>query len=171
MTTEIKKTLATILMNTDDILKKVALAGGEISEELEAELESNSQDLSVKLTGYCALIKATPFKIAMLKDAISELTATVRVMENFEATMKERVKYALGTRQIDKLETDHYDISLRASNPKLCVDENLLPATYLLEKVVVSVDTDRIKAELKAGKEIPGAKLESGKSLFIKARG
>ena len=68
----------------------------------------------------------------------------------------------------DKLKTGRVMVSVKRNPPSTVVDDALLPSTYKVAKITYQPNKDLIKRELLAGGEVPGARLEYGRSVVIK---
>ena len=68
-----------------------------------------------------------------------------------------------------KMETDRFLLSTRNNAPSTVIDdETLIPDTFKNTKVTKTVDKTAIKEAIKAGKEVPGARLQASQSITIK---
>lgn len=68
-----------------------------------------------------------------------------------------------------KMETDRFLLSTRNNAPSTVIDdETLIPDTFKTTKVTETVDKTAIKEAIKAGKEVPGARLQASQSITIK---
>lgn len=68
-----------------------------------------------------------------------------------------------------KMETDHFLLSTRNNAPSTVIDdETLIPDTFKITKVTESVDKTAIKEAIKLGEDVPGAHLQTSKSINIK---
>lgn len=67
----------------------------------------------------------------------------------------------------DRLKTARASISVRRNQPSTICDDELLPRKYKIVKQTVTPDKAAIKAAILAGEEVPGARLEYGRSVVI----
>lgn len=68
-----------------------------------------------------------------------------------------------------KVETDRFLLSTRNNAPSTIIeDETLIPDAFKTTKVTKTVDKTAIKEAIKAGKEVPGARLQASQSITIK---
>lgn len=69
----------------------------------------------------------------------------------------------------EKVKTTRVNVSVRLSGPSVVfTDESLLPMEFKIQKIEVKPDKASIKEVLSRGIEVPGAKLERGRSVVIK---
>ena len=69
----------------------------------------------------------------------------------------------------EKVKTTRVNVSVRLSGPSVVfTDESLLPMEFKIQKIEVKPDKASIKEVLMRGIEVPGAKLERGRSVIIK---
>ena len=108
-------------------------------------------------------------------DAIREEENRLVKRRKSAETKAERLKawlLAAMTREdgtTDKLKTGRVMVSVKRNPPSTVVDdEALLPWAYKTVKQIVAQDKAAIKSAILAGKEVPGAHLEYGRSVNIK---
>lgn len=69
----------------------------------------------------------------------------------------------------EKVKTNRVNVSVRLSGPSVIIsDESILPKEFKIQKIEVKPDKASIKEVLSRGIEVPGAKLERGRSVVIK---
>jgi len=123
--------------------------------------------------------------IAKIVDRIQEDEAMEDALKARIATINERKKrfahraalartcIASAMEQINqpKLELDIATLSYRNVARKAeIIDKSIIPTNYMTEVVTVEIDTKRIQADLRDGKEVPGAQLEpQRKTLAIRS--
>ena len=91
-------------------------------------------------------------------------------IEAFNDRLTEAIKSYMILKGKDKIEAGTFQLSLRKNPASVDItDEKSIPAKYQEVKTVLSFPKDAIKAALKAGEEVPGAKLVTDRvSLVIK---
>ena len=173
-----KQTLYNI---ADDLRALEALlveAGGDISspealaavEAWEAELSTN---LSGKIDNYCGLITEIEVRAAARQAESDRLRDLARVDENAAKALRERLLFVLQTRNVPKVDTERFRVSIAKNGGKAPLDIRVgadeLPAWAVKRKTVVETDKDAIRARLEAGEALPFATLmERGTRLVIK---
>ena len=71
--------------------------------------------------------------------------------------------------QINKIETLHFDLSIRKNPPKAIIeDEEMIPKDFIDAQVIEKVNVNKVKEELKKGASVQGAKLVQETRLDIK---
>ncbi|GAY74240.1 siphovirus Gp157 family protein [Lentilactobacillus kosonis] len=68
---------------------------------------------------------------------------------------------------VSELYTENYHVEFGRKSEKVIVDEKKLPVDYMSEKISYTPNKAKIKADIKAGKTINGASLESNRGLKI----
>ena len=113
-----------------------------------------------------------------IRECEAQLSAMKEARENIyqrEQSLKKRVEWlkqnafraldALG----EKIEEADIRVSIRNNAPSGCVvDEELIPADYIVKKVEEVLDKKALLAALKSGQEIAGVELVRTRSLSIK---
>lgn len=136
---------------TDDDLQRVF---GQI-----AEKASNIAQYVAVLDGQVDIFKAEEKRLSERRKAI----------ENHQKRIKEYIKLNMESLGIDSLDAGTFKITL-ANNPEALEisDESAIPAEYIITETKQYPDNARIKSDLKAGKEISGARLTRGRSVRIR---
>ena len=155
-----------------DILDCVDIETGEI---LDAEkLDALQMERETKLEGVSLWIKDLTAEATAVKDEADKLTARKRALDNKITALKSWLLIALNG---EKLKTPRCNV-YQTHNTKLTViDEqsvvNWIQTHYqepeqFLKFSLPEIRKDAVKAEIKSGKEIPGAALEATESVVIK---
>lgn len=110
-----------------------------------------------------------------LKNLNASVTALKAERDAFDERMKSAQKKADGLKkyladalQGQKFSTDECVVSFRRSAAVAVLDEAVLPAEYIAEKITKSPDKAAIKAAIKSGIDVPGAALVDNLSVQIK---
>jgi hypothetical protein len=83
--------------------------------------------------------------------------------------IKKYVKNVMEENQINKIETVHFDLSIRKNPPKAIIeDEEMIPKDFIDTQVVEKVNVNKVKEELKKGASVQGARLVQETRLDIK---
>ena len=155
-----------------DILDCVDIETGEI---LDAEkLDALQMERETKLEGVSLWIKDLTAEATAVKEEADKLTARKRALDNKITALKSWLLIALNG---EKLKTPRCNV-YQTHNTKLTViDEqsvvNWIQTHYqepeqFLKFSLPEIRKDAVKAEIKSGKEIPGAALEATESVVIK---
>lgn len=110
-----------------------------------------------------------------VKNLNASVTALKAERDAFDERMKSAQKKADGLKkyladalQGQKFSTDECVVSFRRSAAVAVLDEAVLPAEYIAEKITKTPDKAAIKAAIKSGIDVPGAALVDNLSVQIK---
>ena len=127
-----------------------------------------------KLEGVALWVKDLTYEAKMVKEEADKLTARKKALDNKIASLKAWLLWALDG---EKLKTPRCNV-YQTHNTKLNVIDEQSVVNYIqthyrepeqfLKFTLPEIRKDAVKAELKAGKEIPGAALEATESVVIK---
>lgn len=144
---------------------------GELTPE---EIQEQGNDLALALknksTSIIGYVRNSELMSEAIKNEIDRLTAMKKAVDNRIDKFKEYVKENMQHLEVEKIETELGTLSI-AKNPASVeiYDETLIKDEYKKEKVTISIDKTAIKNDIKAGKEVQGARLiEDKTSLRIK---
>lgn len=144
---------------------------GEIADEvLEEVFKNTSEELSIKLEGYCKFIKNLESDIKGLKAEEDRLAEKRRRMENTISRSKEAMKKAVMATGDNKIPCGNFTVAVQKNPPSLKLDASIadIPSKYLIPQEP-KVDTKMLTDDLKASeKPVPYAHLEQGTSLRIR---
>ena len=146
----------------------------EIEPAVVAWFDSLANDEALKLDGYCNLLRQLDGEVAVAKAEAEQYQMKARTRENRIKFLKGRLQQHLERTKRTKVQTATgrtIAIQTNGGNPPVVLDPgltpDLLPEQFV--KVVRTIDTDAIRDELKAGGEVPGARLgDRGTHLRIK---
>lgn len=164
-------------MNLYDIAREyrdtaAKLADLDLDEQTLADtLESMAGDLEAKATNTAFVIRNIEAHAAAIKDAEAQMAARRKAAENRAARLKDYLLANLIVAGVQKVECPYFKLAVR-DNP-LAVEiyePGLVPAEYMRQKPPPPPEPDKaaIKDALKAGQDVPGAKLTQGKRLEIR---
>ena len=109
-------------------------------------------------------------EIAKFKAEEQRLSARRKAIENLVDRLEGYIKESMDRLDIEVIEAGTFKISLQNSPPSLVIDDiDKIPSQYMtVIPQTYKVQTDIIKAEIKAGTEVPGAHVEQGKHIRIR---
>jgi hypothetical protein len=82
--------------------------------------------------------------------------------------MRQYLLFNMQESGINKIECPLFTASLRKGSERVVIDDELIiPDEYAQVEVVTKIDKNAIKRDLKAGKEIPGARIERGETTIL----
>ena len=142
----------------DGLLDDEALAGA---------FDVATEDLAIKLEGYCKFIKNLESDIAGLKEEEKRLATRRKTMENTVERSKFAMQKAMTIAGEKKIQCGTFTTSVQNNAPSVVLDEQYMeniPEEYLVHKT--DINRRQMLEDLKAGKDLEGlAHLEVGQSL------
>ena len=135
---------------------------------LETALQEIEADINAKVYNGIGLIKSLEQYGAGMKAEEKRLAERRRIVENSVASIKAWYLSNLEQMGKDKIMTERGTMRIAKNPPALQFDEVKLPPVYFtVVPEHFEVNKEKIKEDLKAGIEIPGAYFTQGKSLRI----
>jgi hypothetical protein len=150
------------LQALDDLLSE---AGGDITgveATVDAWLAELEQDLKGKVDNYAALITAMTARAEVRKAEADRLYHRAKVDSSNVKFLRERLKCALESRGISKIETARYKVGVSKAGgaaPVVIADPSALPAQFVRVTEVREPDKDAIRKALESGRQVAGAEL------------
>lgn len=134
-------------------------------------LEGERWPLEVKATNYAMVIRNIGATAEAIKAAEQRMAERRKSLERRADWLKAQLKAAMEYTGIQKIESPEFVIRLQANPESVELDEPaLLPAEYWRQPEPPPPEPDKtaIKAALKDGEDVPGARLVRGTRLRIK---
>ena len=104
-----------------------------------------------------------------MKEAEKNMADRRKRLEKKVIGIKKYVKNVMEENQINKIETVHFDLSIRKNPPKAIIeDEEMIPKDFIDTQVIEKVNVNKVKEDLKKGASVQGAKLVQETRLDIK---
>lgn len=142
--------------------------GGELTPELELNLQINKDNFHSKSENYAYITKQFDGEIDIIDNEIKRLQQAKKVREKTIDRLKATIEMAMATFEIDKIETPLIKISFRKSESVEVDDVNNLPNQYKVIKLNETADKLKIKDALKSGILIDGCSIKTNRNLQIK---
>jgi len=170
------KTLYQISDDIRDLERVLTDMEGDITgveEIIDDWLLANQEQLSIKLDGYCALVRELEGRAAFRKEEATRLTALVKTDINAIDKLKWRLKIFFQMHQYDVVQTDRFRVKLATNGGVLplivkCEPEDL-PTKYKTRQVTFKPDQFAIREDLDKGVPLKFAELgQRGQSIRIK---
>lgn len=134
-------------------------------------LDAMSGDLETKAQNVAFLARNLESTAAAIKQAEADMAARRKAMENRADGLKRYIFESMKFAGIEKIECPHFRLSIK-NNPAAVeiFEPGLVPASFMRtpEPPPPAPDKTAIKEALKAGQDVPGARLTSGQRLEIK---
>jgi len=159
------ETLYNITENYNELLKKIELAEGEISEEINQELEINEKQLQSKSIAYLSVIKNKESLTMQIDEEIKRLQALKKHHTSISNNLKNRLLNAVNL--FGAFEVGFTKFSTRKSKVVIVEDVNSLPKDFKVIKVTEQADKKAIKQALESGEIIEGCTIQENKNLKI----
>lgn len=166
------KTLPMLIRNASAVAELLADADGEITPEIESQLDSSNQELAAKADAYGMVMIQLEMQIEAAKTRLSEWGYFIRTRENALENMKNRLLIGMQTLEIAELAGSEVTFKIQLNNPSVVIEnEALLPGEFITVEQpppVKKIDKRQILEALKIGKPVPGARCERGSRLVKK---
>ena len=132
-------------------------------------LEGLSGDLEIKAQNVAYFVRNLEVTAAAIKVHEGEQAARRKAIENRAAAMRDYLARCMEATGIEKIEGPGVKLSFRKSSAVVIDGIDLIPAEFMRtpEPPPPAPDKKAIGDAIKAGREIPGAHVESRKSLQI----
>lgn len=143
---------------------------GEITEDsnqLAIWTDELTKDLKDKSTNVIAVIRNQELTIEALDTEIKRLKAMKEAREKALNKFKTYIKSAMLVNNIEKIETPLGNIKFTKSTSTEIYDEKLIDKKFIEVVTTEKISKEKIKAALKAGEEVKGARLVENKNLKI----
>lgn len=163
--------MKTIFNITDDFLTIMRMADemdGEITPDIETALELNQNNLSQKATNYVGYIKTIESDIDAIDAEIKRLTALKKAKQNRVEWMRGTLANAIDVICGGKFETSIFKLSIRRNKSVDVVNENMVPAVFMNEKITRTPNKTAIKSAIESGVPVDGCQIVESVSLQIK---
>lgn len=147
----------------------LTLADSELPDEvINDTLEGLEGEIEVKGLNVAAHFQNLEAESAAIKNAIELMTKRKKAIDNKVVRMKSYLLSHMQDCGITEISCPEFCVKVKKNPPSVVIyDEDALPPDYKKVKTTESWDKTAIKADIKSGLEIEGAKLEQGSSLKI----
>jgi hypothetical protein len=134
-------------------------------------LAAESYPLELKAQNVAYAIKNLEATATAIKQAETEMAVRRKAAEKRAEHLREYVKTCMEVAGVSKIECPHFALAIKKNPAAVEVFEpSLIPAKFMRqpEPPPAAPDKDAIKAELQAGRDVPGAALVQGTRLDIR---
>lgn len=148
------------------------LAEYDLDEQTLADtLESLSGELETKAVNMAMLARNLEAAAEQVKHAEAEMSKRRKAMENRAARIRQYLLESLRHADLHKIDCPYFRLSVRKNPPSVVINEaQQIPAKFMRqpEPPPLAPDKQAISEALKAGEDVPGARLVVNQSLQIK---
>ena len=149
------------------IEESVDLETGEIDEELLLALTTAGDEFNGKAVALRNWTCDLDSDVEGISAEIKRLTAIKKAKENLSKRIKKSVVEAMRAVGLDKIETPTMKISYTETEETIIDDEAMIPAEYMIAQKP-KPDKTAIKAAIKRGEAIGGARLQTNYNLRVR---
>jgi hypothetical protein len=136
-----------------------------IADTLEG-IEGQLQDKAVNVAKFLRNLEAAAEAIKAAEDRMAKRR---RALEGRAKWIKDYLKGNMEVSGITKIESPWFVLSVQKNPPAVeIIDERAIPDFFRTEVVTVTLDKQALKEALKAGEEVPGARMVNGTRLSIR---
>ena len=150
------------------IVESLIENGGELTTELESEIQINKEQLQTKGVCYGFIIKQLDANNDMIDKEIERLNKIKKTNSNSIERLKTNLSTAMQIFEVEQLETPLIKINFRKSESIEIEDLSLLNDAYKNTKTTVTADKVKIKDAIKKGETVIGAIISYNKNIQIK---
>lgn len=164
-----QNSLYQISSEMDQLLEAVATADGEITPEIEAQIAQVNTALVEKTDGIVSWVNYNEDLIELAQKRIKDLQEFILRTNAKLGNFDKYVNACLQRVGTNKIEGKLYSIVKRKPSQVVNIfDETLIPMDFInIPEPKPTVQKAEIAKALKAGKEVPGAKLEESQNISI----
>ncbi len=134
-------------------------------------LESLSGDLEQKATGTAMVVRNMQSLAAQIKEAEADMSARRKALESRAEYLTKYLHDCMTHAGMTSIECAHFAIKIKTNPPSVAIDDSgLIPAQFMRtpEPPPPTIDKTAIKDAIKAGQEVPGARMQQLTRLEIK---
>lgn len=153
------------IKRTNDIELELCQSGGEISAELDERLTEINLDFAASIDATAMMLSRLDMSAEYWKLKAQESAKVAAGLAKAHERLKFHVKQIMQLSEKKELVGLEHRYVLSRAKPRLIIDETVLPAELLKEKITLVPDKSKIEAKLELGEEVAGARLELSFSL------
>lgn len=154
-----KLTLFDLGQNYLDVLGKIEEAQGELTPELEAELDLAISEIITKTDGYIKVASEFDIAIQQAKEWEQKFQAKRKSLENQLDRLKQRLIQHMKATNMPEIIGELGKVKLMHSKAVTILNEKELPANFIETVTTTKILKSEISAALKTGQTVPGAEL------------
>lgn len=133
-------------------------------------LESLSGELETKAQGVAFMVRSLEADAAAVKQWAKDAAERAKALENRAENLRDYLSRCMEASGIEKISGPGVALSWRASSAVVIDEPGLIPSEFMRVKPAPDPEPDKkaIADAIKAGAEVPGAHIESRRSLQIR---
>lgn len=147
------------------IMASLAESGGELTPEIESLLGNLDLKVGKKIDGYKFLMSKMEAEEKFWRSEADTRTKIARSCAAFNDRLYDAIKDAMVKLGVKEVQGETFRAVLSPTKGRLVVDEAKLPEQYKTQVVSLVVDKEKVRKDLEAFVEVPGATLEGGTGL------
>ena len=164
-----------LVVYSRDITDKIIAAHGEITPEIEAELEQVEHNLALKVDKYNYVMERLDLESKYWKDKAALYQKISKFCTTYKDALKARIKQAMQAMQQNEIEGYDYKFKLVGGGETVEFENeeqvlNDLPGEYLKEEITYKIDKKLLLEDLKQGHHFEGCTIKPIISLRIYPR-
>lgn len=160
-----KKSLSLLAEEKSNIERILEESGGELTPEIEAELQSLELQTAGKIDGYYAFMERCKSVGELMELRAQALQNIANGHFSLAESLKKRIMFAMSSMGVQEIVGNMKRAKLSPTKGRLVIDEKLLPAEFMLQVTTMVPDKEKIREKLELFEEVPGAKIEGGQSV------
>jgi hypothetical protein len=126
-------------------------------------------DAQTKIANTARYVKGIDAQISAMEDACKAIQSRIKSAKQTKEFFERYILRAMYMTDTKKIETPDILVKLGKNPASLEIyDESLIPADFMKSKMVSTISKTDIKSAIKAGEEVPGAKLTESLRVIIK---
>ena len=158
--------LQVLVSEANIIEQKLIESDGEITEEIELMLSIRSENLADKVDSYAVIIERFKAIEEFYAEKAEKIKQIAKNCNYVQKRLKKNIEFAMSNLGTDEISGNESRFKLQRSQSSLLLsDEDQIPMEYKNPVTTYVVDKDKIKAEIKAGKDLPFASMVENFSL------
>ena len=164
-----EKSLYQITQDQNELFNQIDELEGELTPELEKELEITQENFDAKIRGYIWRNKKQQAELEAAKKEKERVENVIKRLEKSISDMENRMLVAVevfgGVKQVDT-----FTLKVSKSESTDIFDAELIPSKFkiITTTTTTTIPKDEVKKAIKNGEEVPGAQILINKKLKIK---
>lgn len=151
-----------------DIEKLRGISNEHGHEHVKDTLDAVEMEFNDKAQNILSLTNDMDFHISAIDTEIKRLQTKKSAIKNRSESLRDYLRDNMERTGIDKISCDLFSITLCKPTKTVAIDDiDSLPDDYVNVETNVKPDKKKILADLKSGVDIPGSRLEDGKSRLL----